>query len=299
MKILKFSGIVLGVHLLALVMIFANPGCSSSTKAKPAAADTVTAAEPPPTISVPSTSSSSDPTAASTTPPPITFNSDINAGVRYSPTRPGTPAAAGLQAEPVSNVTPATTYTVVKGDSLWTIAHKNHLTIAELAAANNLTDKAKLQLGQKLIIPAKGPPAAAASTKTASTTGAAANANTSAATKTGNEPLSHTVRPGETLSAIAKRYGVKQGEVAVANNITDPQKIRAGMILIIPGGWESANGKAARTEKAAPATDPMPTATGSNTSSPASGGYEMPKTPPPAQEVPVIQVEEAPAPKTP
>lgn len=298
MKILKFSGIVLGVHLLALVMIFANPGCSSSTKAKPAAADTVTAAEPPPTISVPSTSSSSDSTATSSTPPPITFNSDINAGVRYSPTRPGTPAAAGLQAEPVSNVTPATTYTVVKGDSLWTIAHKNHLTIAELAAANNLTDKAKLKLGQKLIIPAKGPAASSAPAKTASTTGATATSSTaSATTKTGNEPLSHTVRPGETLSAIAKRYGVKQGEIAVANNITDPQKIRAGMILVIPGGWESANGKAARTEKAAP-VDPAATAP-SNMPSPASGGYEMPKTTPPAQEVPVIQVEEAPAPKTP
>lgn len=295
MKILKFSGIVLGVHLLALIIIFTNQGCSSSTKAPPPAGDTITAAEPPPTITVPGTSGSSD----SGTPPPISFNSDsaaINAGVRYSPTRPGTPAASSLQAEPVSNVTPATTYTVVKNDSLWTIAHKNHLTIAELAAANNLSEKAKLQLGQKLIIPAKGVPASAAASAPATsglTTAASQPAAANTATKTGNEALTHTVRPGETLGTIARRYGVKQGEIAVANNISDPQKIRAGVILVIPG-WDQTSGKAAKAQKA-----PTPDAAAATSTPPSSYGYEAPKAQPPAPEVPVIQVEEAPAPKSP
>lgn len=296
MKILKFSGIVLGVHLLALVLIFANPGCSSSTK-PPSASETITAAEPAPTITVPGASSSGE-TASSTSAPTIAFNPDtsaINAGVRYSPTRPGTPAASNLQAEPVSNVTPATTYTVVKNDSLWKIAHKNHLTTAELAAANNLSANAQLQLGQKLIIPAKGVPPSATPTPTASAAAGTTSqlANATVVAKNGSEPFTHTVRPGETLSTIARRYGVKQGEIAVANNISDPQKIRAGMLLVIPGGWETPGGKAAKTEKAA--------TTGTASMTPASTTYPeaAPKTPPPTSEVPVIQVEEAPAPKTP
>ena len=35
MKILKIFGIVVGIHLFALILIFANPGCSSTTKPTP------------------------------------------------------------------------------------------------------------------------------------------------------------------------------------------------------------------------------------------------------------------------
>jgi LysM repeat protein len=53
-------------------------------------------------------------------------------------------------------VTPATTYTVARGDSLWSIAKRNHLSKADLAAANNLKlDASVLHVGQKLIIPSK------------------------------------------------------------------------------------------------------------------------------------------------
>jgi LysM repeat protein len=294
MKILKFSGIVVGIHLLALVLIFANPGCSSSTKTAPSAGDTVTTVEPAPMITVPGANSSSGGESGASSPSPIAFNSDtsaINAGVRYSPTRPG-PAASALQAEPL-NVTPATPYTVVSGDSLWSIAKKNHLSIAELAAANNLNPKsAKLQPGQKLIIPGKNvseakaqDPAMAAINQpgvksTTSATAARMSSDAGASTKEG---IPHTVRSGETLSTIARRYGVKQGEIAVANNISDPQKIQAGMVLIIPGGWQTPGGKAAKTDSAAAPMD-----------SPAPAEYPV-TTAKPAPEVPVIQVEEVPA----
>lgn len=44
-------------------------------------------------------------------------------------------------------------YTVKSGDSLWTIAKKNHISTKKLAEANGLDDKASLKVGQKLIIP--------------------------------------------------------------------------------------------------------------------------------------------------
>ena len=52
MKIIRVFGIVVGIHLFALMLIFANPGCSSSSKPTPAPSDTVAKADtpPPPTV---------------------------------------------------------------------------------------------------------------------------------------------------------------------------------------------------------------------------------------------------------
>jgi LysM repeat protein len=294
MKILKFSGIVVGIHLLGLILILVNPGCSSSTKSAPSTGDTVAKADP--TITVPSSSGSG---AATDAPPAISFNPDTS--VRYSPTRPNTPAASTLQTEPVTNVTPASTYTVVGGDSLWSIANKNHITINELAAANNLNAKSnpKLRPGQKLIIPSKvAAPAktpdhalsAASVAQPGTTTTPTANADTSAMAKAGGasgDVVKHTVKSGETLSTIARKYGVKQGDIAVANNISDPQKIRAGMELTIPG-WQSPATKTSHAKSTPSEPAPKPAT------------MTMPEIPvdstprPPASDVPVIQVDEVP-----
>lgn len=45
----------------------------------------------------------------------------------------------------------------------------------------------------------------------------------------------HTVEVGENLFRIALRYGITVDELAAANSITDPTRIYAGQILIIPG----------------------------------------------------------------
>ena len=47
---------------------------------------------------------------------------------------------------------------------------------------------------------------------------------------------SHRVRRGETLSGIASRYGVSVHQLATANRLGDPNFIRAGERLRIPGG---------------------------------------------------------------
>jgi hypothetical protein len=59
----------------------------------------------------------------------------------------------------------------------------------------------------------------------------------------------HVVKPGETLGGIARKYQVKVGDIATANNISDPAKIRPGVELVIPG-WQAPAAKPA----AAPAT---------------------------------------------
>ena len=45
----------------------------------------------------------------------------------------------------------------------------------------------------------------------------------------------HIVQPGETLSEIAKQYGVSLDALIAANDIADPHLIKIGQELIIPG----------------------------------------------------------------
>ncbi len=52
----------------------------------------------------------------------------------------------------------------------------------------------------------------------------------------------HTVRPGETLSAIAARYGTTVAALAAANHVADPDRIHAGQRLRVPTAAPSATG---------------------------------------------------------
>ncbi len=49
----------------------------------------------------------------------------------------------------------------------------------------------------------------------------------------------HKVRKGQTLSVIAKRYGISVKRIMRANGIKNARKVRAGQILKIPGGYVS------------------------------------------------------------
>ena len=51
---------------------------------------------------------------------------------------------------------------------------------------------------------------------------------------------SYTVRSGDTLSKIAASAGVDMGELARLNRIADPNSIRVGQVLALPGGEPAA-----------------------------------------------------------
>jgi nucleoid-associated protein YgaU len=44
----------------------------------------------------------------------------------------------------------------------------------------------------------------------------------------------HTVKSGETLSAIAQAYGVRMSAILEANRMSDPDQLRVGQVLFIP-----------------------------------------------------------------
>lgn len=349
MKILQIFGAVVAIHLLAFVFIFASPGCQSGSRNVPTPDATLSEAPLP------------APAATSSAPSPtVTYTPEAAAG-RATPTRPGSPNAVAITPPPpvAAEVAPVTTYTVERGDSLWSIARKNQLTVAELAKANNLSTGTVLQPGRKLIVPGKLPAApvdlatgespAVATYKvqpgdtlgeiarkhgTTSAALLAANNRTGNMVRVGEElklpagakPVApaiaepvvtraaeatvHVVQPGEKLGVIARKYGLTVAELATANNIADPSRIRAGQKLTIPGAKSSAKAPAKPSVDAAP---PPPSA-GANAPVPvvqpaadATPHFEI-KAPPPGvdldaglpgatTEVPTIKVEETAPPK--
>jgi LysM repeat protein len=278
MKIIKILGIAAGLHALALILIFSNPGCSYSKAAGP---------DPSPITPAPLGDASAPAAASDTT------------TIRYSPTRPGTTVASALEAPPVSGVTPASTYVVAKGDSLWSIAKANQMTRAELASANGMGASSTLHVGQKLIIPSKtkssaGTPAAA----TPATATAAAAAVPAPPDKAAVDSQRHVVKAGETLGGIARKYGVRQGDIAVANNITDPRRIQPGQELVIPARSAAAGAKQTKGAKAkADAADSArgPAATGdAKTAAPGTDqDLDAGLKPTGATDVPVVKIEDA------
>ena len=284
MKILKIFGVVIGIHFLALLLIFANPGCSTAQKPAPVPADTVAkevsapeavSASLPPPVPAPAAAPAAEsapvlPAGVSSAPAPATpplFDpnapavaaADSATGVRFMPTRPGTAVAGALQAEKVGDVTPASTYIVRPGDSLWSIAKKHKLTVGDLTAANGIAANANLQPGKKLVIPARSGAVAASAPAAAPATPApvkSARPAKSAAPRPGVDGVRHVVKSGESLSVIARNYGVRQSEIALANGISDPTRLQAGTEIVIPGVSAPKAAKAADTKSGEPAATP-------------------------------------------
>lgn len=135
---------------------------------------------------------------------------------------------------------------VVKGDTLYNIAKRNNVTVAELKSANGLATSA-LQLGQTLTIPGKI--AAQSATITAPvttvsnlsvTTEAPAFEQSSPTLVRNVEPLPtsniYAVLPKDTLYSISRQSCVNVDIISSLNSISDPTTIQPGQRLTLPSG---------------------------------------------------------------
>lgn len=113
-------------------------------------------------------------------------------------------------------------YTVQSGDSLYSIAAAFSITLDELMQANGLTNGYYLQVGQTLVIPTAG--SAALAQGPSGTTVQAASVG----------PKQYTVQPGDTLFGIALLYNVSAYDIALANNLGNPNALEVGQTLTIP-----------------------------------------------------------------
>jgi LysM repeat protein len=144
-------------------------------------------------------------------------------------------------------------HVVAAGESLSSVAAADGLTVSQLAAANGLSSDTPLIAGATLQIPPQGSTAGEVASSTApsessSTAGdgdadsddgtAVATAPAESAGSTGSTPSSggYTVAPGDTLSAIAARYGTSVEQVAAANGLNPAGILPAGAVLSLSGG---------------------------------------------------------------
>lgn len=109
---------------------------------------------------------------------------------------------------------------VAKKETLAKICQQYNLNTITLLKANNLR-KSRLKPGLHLRIPVQVTEYRLLSAEALAEAGSAA----------GEELILHRVRPGETLSAIAKKYGVSMQQLASWNGIQDMHRIRAGSQL--------------------------------------------------------------------
>ncbi|UDQ97333.1 LysM peptidoglycan-binding domain-containing protein [Lentisphaerota bacterium WC36G] len=128
-------------------------------------------------------------------------------------------------------------YTVKKNDSLWKIARAHGTGYITLAKYNNLSTKAMLKPGQKIMIPSSAEAKSMRNKKLPTTTvKSGVKSSKSSTRKYQSIPKggSYTVKSGDSLWVIARRYGVKIAELAAANNIKKNAVLKVGQKLVIP-----------------------------------------------------------------
>ena len=133
------------------------------------------------------------------------------------------PAYQPAHYQPPANYGGQGTIIVEPGQTLYSIARSHGMSVAQLAAVNDLHPPYDLAAGQRLRVPGADEPRAEA-------TYAPAQQNFS------QKGRVHTVRSGETLFALGRRYGVHPYKIADFNSLPHDVSLTTGQKVRIPGG---------------------------------------------------------------
>ncbi len=122
-------------------------------------------------------------------------------------------------------------YRVRRGDNVTEIARRFGVGTTDLLTVNRIRNPNRISVGQVLQIPG--------------------GANTARTSPEGEvSPGVYTIRRGDTLAKIAKRFGVSQDAIVAQNGLRNRNQIQQGQMLYIPGG------KQAPTQPAEPVAAP-------------------------------------------
>ncbi|MEM7424611.1 MAG: LysM peptidoglycan-binding domain-containing protein [Pseudomonadota bacterium] len=138
---------------------------------------------------------------------------------------------------------------VQPGDTAYSIAKRNRTTVQALAIANNLRAPYTISAGQRLVIP--GPRADYTATGSVSPVRQPAPA----ARPVIRPAQVVTVRAGDTLYSIGRRYGVHVKDLARFNRIAPPYHIKLGQRIQIPS-LQAAPQRAQAPRRPAPQVHP-------------------------------------------
>jgi membrane-bound lytic murein transglycosylase D len=110
-----------------------------------------------------------------------------------------------------------TVHVVRSGDSLWRIAKRHRMDVNTLARINGMRPGDTLRAGQKLVLNSRG---SSGSSKSSASSGSA-------------RQVSYKVRSGDTLSRIAKVFGVSVSDLVSWNGISKHSTLRPGQRLTV------------------------------------------------------------------
>lgn len=100
--------------------------------------------------------------------------------------------------------------TIQRGDTLGAIARRADVPLVRLQRFNPGVDPHRLAIGQRILVPSQNERAPSGG------------------------PYRYQVRPGDTYSGIARRFGTTPGRIQAANRSVDPGTLRVGQLLQVP-----------------------------------------------------------------
>ena len=264
MKVSKIFGCVIGLHLGVIAMLLVQPGCRTKQ---------------PPTRTYSQERTSGGLIEAIGQGSGSGLDSAFNAGFddgsaapddndfsEFDAITPVAPLSDGGQTVPVAGPS-FETYTVKKGDNLWTIARRSNVPLNELYAANGLDTTSILSIGQQLQIPVEG--------STATVT--APSPDTYQPTSFNQGSTEYMVKRGDSLSKIANQFDTSVRAIKAANGLSS-DLIRVGDKLVVPvssssTGTSSSMSAAPSDSISSSSTAPSFSASGARTHTVKSGEY--------------------------
>ncbi len=179
------------------------------------------------------------------------YKSEVVSGKLYVP--PGhqirVPAGAATQFATAYEALPANeryshqrlyyaTYVVHRGDTLGKLAHRYGVSTAAILAANGMKPHTPIRAGKPIRIPPHDDGTMLAEAERAPIHGAAiAEPHLVPVSETASQTvryLRHTIRSGQTLGEIARRYGTSVEELMKVNSLTNARALRVGSTIKVP-----------------------------------------------------------------
>lgn len=113
-------------------------------------------------------------------------------------------------------------YVIRSGDTFYAIAQRSGITVGQLEAANPGINPNALRVGQAICVPGRAPGVPRGSCPAGSTP--------------------YVIRSGDTLHAIAQRAGVTVNQIVAVNPGINPNALRIGQTICVPGRAPSGGG---------------------------------------------------------
>ncbi|MFD2830327.1 LysM peptidoglycan-binding domain-containing protein [Corticicoccus populi] len=149
-------------------------------------------------------------------------------------------ATAALSAIALSDDAEASSHKVQSGDTLWSIASKNNVSVSDLKSWNNLSSDL-IQVNQTLQV--NGSSSSSSSSNSSSSNNASeestssSSQSSSSASSNSSSNSTYTVKSGDSLYGIARQHGITYRELMSLNN-------RGNNIVIHPGDTLTVSGNA-------------------------------------------------------